>query len=150
MIGIDSSEKAISTAKENALLNGLADKCNFEIADIFEKLRGLNKEEKKFDVVILDPPAFAKSRAKIASAIKGYKEINLQAMRLLKPRGYLITCSCSHHLSQEMFFDLLNVAALDAKRAARLVELRTQARDHPILLAVKETAYLKCAILQML
>ena len=148
--GIDSSEKAISTAKENASLNGLADKCNFEIADVFEKLRGLNKEGKKFDVVILDPPAFAKSRAKIASAIKGYKEINLQAMQLLRPRGYLITCSCSHHLSQEMFFDLLNVAALDAKRAARLVELRTQARDHPMLLAVKETAYLKCAILQML
>ncbi len=150
VIGIDSSEKAISTAKENALLNGLVDKCNFEIADVFEKLRGLNKEGKKFDVVILDPPAFAKSRAKIASAIKGYKEINLQAMQLLRPRGYLITCSCSHHLSQEMFFDLLNVAALDAKRAARLVELRTQARDHPMLLAVKETAYLKCAILQML
>ena len=148
--GIDSSEKAISTAKENASLNGLADKCNFEIADVFEKLRGLNKEGKKFDVVILDPPAFAKSRAKIASAIKGYKEINLQAMQLLRPRGYLITCSCSYNISREQFLDMLINAAVDIKRHARLIEFRTQARDHPMLLAVKETAYLKCAILQML
>ena len=150
VIGIDSSEKAVSTAKENALLNGLADKCNFEIADVFERLRGLNKEGKKFDVIILDPPAFAKSRAKIASAIKGYKEINLQAMQLLRPGGYLITCSCSYNVSREQFLDMLINAAVDIKKDAKLIEFRAQARDHPILLAVKETAYLKCAILQML
>ena len=91
-----------------------------------------------------------KSRARIRQAIKGYKEINLQAMKLLRQGGYLITCSCSHHLSQEMLLDLLNDAASDAKKTTRLIEVRTQARDHPILLSIKETAYLKCAILQML
>ncbi len=150
VIGIDSSEKAISLAKENASINGFADKCSFEAAEVFDRLRGLNKEGKKFDIIILDPPAFVKSRARIRQAIKGYKEINLQAMKLLKQGGYLITCSCSHHLSQEIFLDLLNDAASDAKKTARLIEVRTQARDHPILLSVKETGYLKCVILQML
>lgn len=150
VIGIDSSEKAVSLANKNAALNSLADRCSFEAAEVFDKLRALNKEGKQIDAIILDPPAFVKSKAKIKQAIKGYKEINLQAMKLLRQGGYLITCSCSHHLSQEMFFNLLNDAALDAKKSARLVELRAQARDHPMLLAVKETAYLKCAILQML
>ncbi len=150
VIGIDSSEKAISAAKRNASSNGLADKCSFEIADVFERLRGLNKEGKKFDVIILDPPAFAKSRAKTASALKGYKEINLQAMQMLRPGGYLITCSCSYNISRETFLDMLINAAVDVKRPARLIEFSTQARDHPILLAIKETAYLKFAILQML
>ncbi|MBI3353735.1 MAG: class I SAM-dependent rRNA methyltransferase [Nitrospirae bacterium] len=150
VIGIDSSEKAISLAKENASINGFADKCSFEAAEVFDRLRGLNKEGKKFDIIILDPPAFVKSRARIRQAIKGYKEINLQAMKLLRQGGYLITCSCSHHLSQEMLLDLLNDAASDAKKTARLIEVRTQARDHPILLSVKETGYLKCVILQML
>ncbi|MBT9538130.1 MAG: class I SAM-dependent rRNA methyltransferase, partial [Nitrospirae bacterium] len=150
VIGIDSSEKAISLAKENASINGFADKCSFEAAEVFDRLSGLNKEGKKLDIIILDPPAFVKSRARIRQAIKGYKEINLQAMKLLRQGGYLITCSCSHHLSQEMLLDLLNDAASDAKKTARLIEVRTQARDHPILLSIKETAYLKCAILQML
>ena len=116
VIGIDSSEKAISLAKENASINGFADKCSFEAAEVFDRLRGLNKEGKKLDIIILDPPAFVKSRAKIRQAIKGYKEINLQAIKLLRQGGYLITCSCSHHLSQEMLLDLLNDAASDAKK----------------------------------
>jgi 23S rRNA (cytosine1962-C5)-methyltransferase len=145
VIGLDSSEKAIKLATENAALNGLS--AQFEIADVFDKLRRLGKDRERFDCIILDPPAFVKSRAKVREALKGYKEINLQAMRLLEPGGALVTCSCSHHIDQDLFTEMLIDAAYSAGRQARLVEMRFQARDHPMLLAARETQYLKCAVL---
>lgn len=147
VIGIDSSEKAVKLATGNAALNGLSAK--FLIGDVFEKLREFEKQKERFGCIILDPPAFVKSRAKVREALKGYKEINLRAMRLLEPGGVLATCSCSHHIDQELFREMLIDAAMSAGRQARLLEMRTQSRDHPMLLAAKETQYLKCAILQV-
>jgi 23S rRNA (cytosine1962-C5)-methyltransferase len=112
-------------------------------------LRKYHKEKNTFDVVILDPPAFTKSRDTVESAIRGYKEINLRAMKIIRPGGYLITCSCSQHIEPELFMDILYTAAIDAKRDVRVVERRSQAKDHPVLLASKETEYLKCVILQV-
>lgn len=145
VIGIDSSEKAVTLARSNAELNNLSAK--FLIGDVFETLRGLEKQKERFGCVVLDPPAFVKSRAKVREALKGYKEINLRGMRLLEPGGFLVTCSCSHHIDQELFREMLIDAAWSAGRQARLLEMRSQSRDHPMLLAAKETQYLKCAIL---
>jgi 23S rRNA (cytosine1962-C5)-methyltransferase len=145
VVGIDSSQKAIDAATENAALNGLS--VDFKIADVFDELRGLGKQRERFGCIILDPPAFVKSRAKVREALKGYKEINFRAMRLLEPGGVLVTCSCSHHIDQELFREMLIDAAYSAGRQARILEMRSQARDHPVLLAAKETHYLKCAIL---
>ena len=145
VVGLDSSEKAVAMARENALLNGL--NVRFELADVFDELRLLEKKREQFGCIILDPPAFVKSRGKVREALRGYKEINLRAMKLLEPGGALVTCSCSHHISQDLFKEMLIDAAYSAGRQARLMEMRTQARDHPILLAAKETQYLKCAIL---
>jgi 23S rRNA (cytosine1962-C5)-methyltransferase len=145
VIGIDASEKAVAMAQANAALNGLS--AEFLVGDVFEKLRDFEKRKERFGCVILDPPAFVKSRAKVREALKGYKEINLRGMRLLEPGGVLVTCSCSHHIDQDLFREMLVDAAFSAGRQARLLEMRTQARDHPMLLAAKETQYLKCAIL---
>jgi 23S rRNA (cytosine1962-C5)-methyltransferase len=145
VIGIDASEKAVAMAQANAALNGLS--AEFLVGDVFEKLREFEKRKERFGCVILDPPAFVKSRTKVREAIKGYKEINLRGMRLLEPGGVLVTCSCSHHIDQELFREMLIDAAFSAGRQARLLEMRTQSRDHPMLLAAKETQYLKCAIL---
>ena len=145
VIGIDSSEKAIRLATENAALNGLS--AQFKAADVFEELRLLEKQKERFGCVILDPPAFVKSRAKVREALKGYKEINLRAMKLLEPGGVLVTCSCSHHIDEELFREMLIDAAYSAGRQLRLLEMRSQARDHPALLAARETQYLKCAVL---
>jgi 23S rRNA (cytosine1962-C5)-methyltransferase len=145
--GIDSSEKAISLASENAARNGLGAK--FRAADVFDELRILGKKRERFGCIILDPPAFVKSRAKVREALKGYKEINLRAMKLLEEGGTLVTCSCSHHINQDLFREMLIDAASSAGRQARLREMRSQARDHPILLAARETQYLKCAILSI-
>jgi 23S rRNA (cytosine1962-C5)-methyltransferase len=145
VIGIDASEKAVAMAQTNAALNGLS--AEFLVGDVFEKLRDFEKRKERFGCVILDPPAFVKSRAKVREALKGYKEINLRGMRLLEPGGVLVTCSCSHHIDQDLFREMLVDAAFSAGRQARLLEMRTQARDHPMLLAAKETQYLKCAIL---
>jgi 23S rRNA (cytosine1962-C5)-methyltransferase len=145
VIGLDISEKAIKMASENAALNGLS--AQFEIADVFDELRRLEKERERFGCIILDPPAFVKSRAKVREALKGYKEINLRAMRLLEPGGALVTCSCSHHIDHDLFAEMLIDAAHSAGRQARLLEMRSQARDHPVLLAARETRYLKCAVL---
>jgi 23S rRNA (cytosine1962-C5)-methyltransferase len=145
VIGLDVSEKAIKLASENALLNGLS--AQFKIADVFDELRRLEKKRERFGCIILDPPAFVKSRAKVREALKGYKEINLRAMRLLEPGGVLVTCSCSHHIDQDLFTEMLIDAAYSAGRYARLLEMRAQARDHPMLLAARETRYLKCAVL---
>jgi 23S rRNA (cytosine1962-C5)-methyltransferase len=143
--GLDSSEKAISLASENAARNGLGAK--FRTADVFDELRMLEKKRERFGCIILDPPAFVKSRAKVREALKGYKEINLRAMKLLEVGGTLVTCSCSHHINQDLFREMLIDAAFSAGRQAQLREMRSQARDHPVLLAVRETQYLKCAIL---
>jgi 23S rRNA (cytosine1962-C5)-methyltransferase len=145
VIGLDSSEKAIALATENAGINGLS--VQFKKADVFDELRALEKHQEHFGCIVLDPPAFVKSRAKVREALKGYKEINLRAMKLLEPGGALVTCSCSHHIDQELFREMLIDAAYSAGRQAKLLEMRSQARDHPALLAARETQYLKCAIL---
>jgi 23S rRNA (cytosine1962-C5)-methyltransferase len=143
--GLDSSERAITLASQNAALNGLS--AQFRKTDVFDELRAFEKQKERFGCVILDPPAFVKSRAKVREGLKGYKEINLRAMRLLEPGGVLVSCSCSHHIDQDLFREMLIDAAFSAGRQARLLELRSQARDHPVLLAARETQYLKCAIL---
>jgi 23S rRNA (cytosine1962-C5)-methyltransferase len=145
---IDSSEKAVSTGIENASLNNLAHKVRFETSDAFERLRTLKSEGKTFDVVVLDPPAFIKSRKLVQEGLKGYLTVNRRGMELLSDGGYMVTCSCSHHMSAEMFREMLRKAAAMAKREMRIVETRSQAPDHPVLLAVPETEYLKCFVLQ--
>jgi 23S rRNA (cytosine1962-C5)-methyltransferase len=145
VIGLDSSEKAIALATENAAINSLS--VQFKKADVFDELRALEKHREHFGCIVLDPPAFVKSRAKVREALKGYKEINLRAMKLLEPGGALVTCSCSHHIDQELFREMLIDAAYSAGRQAKLLEMRSQARDHPALLAARETQYLKCAML---
>src|SRR5713101_2138925 len=116
-------------------------------ADVFEYLAGLDR---KFNMIVLDPPAFAKSRKSLDDAARGYKEINLRALKLLEPGGVLVTCSCSHHVSEAMLLETVAQAALDAGKTLRVLERRTQASDHPILLTVPETLYLKCLILEVL
>lgn len=148
--GLDFSEAAVELARANAALNGLADRCSFRVGNAFDELRALDRAGETFDVVILDPPAFTKSKAALENAIRGYKEINLRAMRILRPGGFLVTCSCSYHLSEDLFLEVVRAAARDAKRTLRLVEVRRQAKDHPILLGYDESYYLKCLILQVL
>jgi 23S rRNA (cytosine1962-C5)-methyltransferase len=147
VVGLDSSDAAIALAGQNAALNGLG--ARFQKADVFDELRVLEKQRERFGCIVLDPPAFVKHRAKVREALKGYKEINFRAMKLLERGGVLVTCSCSHHVDQELFREMLVDSAYSAGRRARLLEMRSQARDHPALLAAKETQYLKCAILAM-
>jgi len=146
---VDSSGPALATAKANAEANGIGN-IEFREADVFELLGGYNSARRQFSLVVLDPPAFAKSRQSLDAAVRGYKEINLRALRLLGRGGILVTCSCSHHLSEAMLLELVAEAALDAGRTLRVLERRTQAQDHPILLTVPETLYLKCLILQVM
>jgi 23S rRNA (cytosine1962-C5)-methyltransferase len=145
---VDISESAVALTRENAALNGFSDVVECEAADAFERLRTLKSEGRSFDLVVLDPPAFVKSRKSLQEALKGYFTINRRAMELLKPGGYLITCSCSYHMEREMFRELLANVAQKARRSMRLIDVRSQAPDHPILLAVPETEYLKCYVLQ--
>jgi len=149
VIGIDVSEDAVKLGEENAALNGVSERVRFEVANAFDRLKELDIAGERFDVVILDPPAFAKSKDALPGALRGYKEINLRAMKILRPGGVLITCSCSHHMSEELFRETLLEAAVDARRHARLLEIRTQDRDHPILLAASETQYLKCFVVEV-
>jgi len=149
VIGVDISSGAVALAAENARLNGLESACSFLRADVFDLLRDWGRSAERFDTVVLDPPAFVKSKKKLPEAIRGYLTINRRAMELIAPGGYLFTCSCSHHLQREVFLDLLRQAAAQAGRNARLLELRGQAFDHPVLLACPETEYLKCAVLQL-
>ncbi len=149
VLGIDISGHATETASANARLNGLEGTCRFETANTFDRLREYYDRNEGFDTVILDPPAFTKSKGAVESAIRGYKEINLRAMKIISSGGFLVTCSCSHHVDRELFLDIIYNAALDSKRKVRLAEYRSQAKDHPILLASGETEYLKCAILQI-
>lgn len=150
VLGIDISEHAVDFATHNAVLNNLQDRCRFEVANTFDRLREYYDRKESFDTIILDPPAFTKSRSSMEGAIRGYKEINLRAMKIIRSGGFLITCSCSQHMDPEMFMDILYNAAFDAKRKVRLIEYRSQAKDHPVLLAAEETEYLKCAILQII
>ncbi len=145
---IDSSERAVALGRDNSSRNGLSDRMRFEASDAFERLRTLKSEGKFFDVVILDPPAFIKSRKLVQEGIKGYLTINRRGMELLEDGGYLVTCSCSHHMDTGMFREMLHKASGQAGREMRIVEMRSQAPDHPILLSVPETEYLKCFVLQ--
>jgi 23S rRNA (cytosine1962-C5)-methyltransferase len=149
VIGLDSSEKAVHGAQVNARQNGLASVFTILQEDVFDGLRRLYETKERFDCIILDPPAFAKSRQKVKEATRGYKEINRLAMMLLSSGGVLVTCSCSHLISQSSFRDILVSAAADAKRSFYITSWRTQGRDHPIDLAIPETQYLKCVILQV-
>ncbi|MGB8450979.1 MAG: class I SAM-dependent rRNA methyltransferase [Anaerocolumna sp.] len=149
VLGVDASELGIKQAEENALLNGLQKTVHFQCSDVFELLPELEKQNKKFDVIILDPPAFTKSRNSIKNAIKGYREINLRAMKLLKNGGYLATCSCSHFMTPELFAETVGQAAKNTRKRLRQVEYRTQSPDHPILWPADESYYLKFLIFQV-
>ncbi|MCL4402380.1 MAG: class I SAM-dependent rRNA methyltransferase [Acidobacteria bacterium] len=146
---VDSSDGALATARRNGEENGIAN-VEFRRADAFELLAAYAAARRQFSTVVLDPPAFAKSRGNLEAAARGYKEINLRALRLLGPGGVLVTCSCSHHMSEAMLLEVVAQASLDAGRRLRVLERRTQSQDHPILLTVPETHYLKCLILQVL
>jgi 23S rRNA (cytosine1962-C5)-methyltransferase len=146
---VDSSAHALAAAARNAALNAITN-IEFREADVFELLAAYSSARRQFSVVILDPPAFAKSRRSLEGALRGYKEINLRALRLLGPGGILVTCSCSHHLSEAQLLEVVAETALDAGRQLRVLERRTQSPDHPILLTVPETHYLKCLILEVL
>lgn len=150
VLGVDASELAVSQAEKNAELNGLSGSVKFLCTDVFELLPELERKGEKYDVIILDPPAFTKSRSSVKNAVKGYKEINLRAMKLIKNGGFLATCSCSHFMSYELFTETINKAARDVHRYLRQVEFRTQAPDHPILWSSNESYYLKFYIFQVL
>ena len=147
--GIDISEYACSFASENAKLNHLEEHVRFQTANAFDYLSEQSKTGNQYDVIILDPPAFTKTRNALDSALRGYKEINLRALKMLRSGGYLITCSCSQHVSPGLFQKMICDAARDAKVLLRQVEFRTQAKDHPILPSAPETHYLKCGIYQV-
>jgi len=148
VIGVDVSSSAIGQARRNAELNG-ATNVEFREANVFDLLREMEQAGELFDVINLDPPAFAKNRAAVEAAARGYKEINLRAMKLLAPGGTLITSTCSYHMSEDTFLNVLAEAAADAGRTAQIIERRMQARDHPVLVSMPETHYLKCMILRV-
>ena len=147
--GVDASELGVEQARENARLNGLEDRVEFVCADVFDLLPKLEEEGKQYDVVILDPPAFTKSRKTIKNATKGYREINMRGMKLVKPGGYLATCSCSHFMDYELFTKTIHQAAQNVHKRIRQVEYRTQAPDHPILWSAEESYYLKFYVFQI-
>ena len=149
VIGVDVSELACEFATENAVLNRVEDRVRFECANAFDYLRIAQDRHEQYDMVILDPPAFTKTRSAVAGALRGYKEINLRGMKLVRDGGYLVTCSCSQHVLPPLFLQMLNDAQKDARVQLRQVEWRTQGRDHPILPAAPETHYLKCGIFQV-
>jgi len=145
VIAIDISDQAIEAAKQNAALNHIQN-VEFQVANVFDALRDLEARGERYDTIVLDPTAFAKNRASLKAAIRGYKEINLRALKLLNQGGVLITCTCSYHVSEDLFVEILADAALDARRRLQIMEKRMQASDHPVLLGMPETYYLKCVI----
>lgn len=149
VLGVDASELAVKQAEENAKLNNLSDKVKFTCRDVFDFLPELEKEGKKYDVVILDPPAFTKSRSSVKNAVKGYREINMRGLKLVKNGGFLATCSCSHFMTPELFTSTIGQAAKSVHKRLRQVEYRTQAQDHPILWSADESYYLKFYIFQV-
>ncbi len=149
VVGVDASELAIKQAKENARLNFLEDRVHFVCDDVFDFLPRMEQEGKTYDVVILDPPAFTKSRSSIKNAVKGYREINLRGMKLVRDGGFLVTCSCSHFMDYELFTKTIHQAANNVHKRLRQVEFKTQAPDHPILWAAEESYYLKFFVFQV-
>lgn len=150
VLGLDISASAVEQANENARLNGLQDRCIFQAANAFDLLKQWTKEGKQYDVVMLDPPAFTKSRATIQKAITGYKEINLRGMKLVKPGGFLVTSSCTNLVPPPLFLEIIAMAAKDARRKIRQVYFNTQSADHPIVWEMENTQYLKFLIVQVL
>lgn len=149
VLGLDISAQAVAQANENAMLNGLQDRCRFEEANAFDVLKQWAKEKKQYDVVMLDPPAFTKSRATLQKAITGYKEINLRGMKLVKPGGFLVTSSCTNLVSPDLFIEIIGMAAKDARRTIRQVCFQTQSADHPIIPTMENTHYLKFLVIQV-
>ena len=149
VLGLDISEEAVALAKENAVRNGLQARCHFIAANVFDFLAEADKRGDQWDVIVLDPPSFAKSRTAMAGAVRGYKEINLRAMKCLSKGGFLVTCSCSQHMTPDLFRDMIADAARDAHRELREVYYGTQPPDHPHHWAIPETLYLKCLVLQV-
>jgi 23S rRNA (cytosine1962-C5)-methyltransferase len=149
VLAIDISDDAIAAAQGNADLNEVSN-IEFRTANVFDALREMESGGERFDTIVLDPPAFAKNRATIKSAVRGYKEINLRALKLLNPGGMLVTCTCSYHIDEELFLEIVEDAALDARRRLQIIEKRGQSTDHPVLLGVPETHYLKCVIARVL
>lgn len=147
---VDISEHAIDYVRKNVELNGFQDRVKYKVGNAFDVLREYQQAKEEFDVVILDPPAFAKSKSAVKGAIRGYKDINLRGMKLLKEGGFLVTCSCSHYMYPDLFLDTIKAAAFDARKTLRQVEFRTQSKDHPILLNSEESLYLKFGIFQVL
>jgi len=145
---VDSSEAALAMARRNAGVNGIGN-VEFREADVFDLLAGHAAARRRFDLVVLDPPAFAKTRQNLDAAVRGYREINRRALELLGPGGVLVTCSCSHHLSEAALLEVVAEASLDTKRTLRVLERRMQSQDHPVLLTVPETLYLKCLVLEV-
>jgi 23S rRNA (cytosine1962-C5)-methyltransferase len=148
VLAVDISEAAVARIRENARRNGLA--IEARAMNVFDELRELERRGERFDTIVLDPPAFAKNKAAVPKALSGYKEINLRALKLLAPGGFLVTCSCSYNVSEATFAEVIAQAAIDARADVAVVEKRMQARDHPVLLTVPETYYLKCFILRKL
>jgi 23S rRNA (cytosine1962-C5)-methyltransferase len=149
VLGLDISENAVAQARRNAELNGLGEICRFEAVNAFDALKQWSREDRRYDVVMLDPPAFTKSRENIAKAVAGYKEINLRGMKLVKKGGFLVTSSCTNLVRPELFLETVNSAAKDAKRRLRQVEFRAQSSDHPIVEGWENTNYLKFLIVEV-
>jgi len=149
VVAIDISDDAVAAAQRNAELNEVGN-IEFRTVNVFDALREMESRGERFDTIVLDPPAFAKNRATIKSAVRGYKEINLRALKLLNPGGVLVTCTCSYHIDEELFLEIIEDAALDARRRLQIIEKRGQSTDHPVLLGVPETHYLKCVIARVL
>ncbi len=147
VVGVDQSREAVQRAEEDARENGLSDRCRFQTADVLDFLKRIARES--VDVLIMDPPAFAKTKNALPNALKGYTDLNRRAMLALRRGGILVTCSCSYHLREEAFYEMLLRAAQAAGRSLRLLEARGQSLDHPALLAMPETRYLKCAVLEV-
>ncbi|MEW5761772.1 MAG: class I SAM-dependent rRNA methyltransferase [Bacillota bacterium] len=149
VVAVDISAASLEMGRRHAAANGVDGRCRFVEANVFDYLRSLVKGGERFDLVILDPPSFTRTKNAVPGAVRGYKEINLRALKLLPPGGFLVTCSCSYHVTEDLFLAVVAAAARDTGRELRLVEMRRQAKDHPMLLAVPETYYLKCAIFQV-
>ncbi len=146
---LDVSQDSLAIARQHAMMNQVENRCTYRQADAFEEMRHLVKAGRRYDLVILDPPAFARSKQALSGALAGYKDINLLGLKLLKPDGFLVTCSCSHPVSESDLWNSIRLAARDAKRDIRLIEQRGQSADHPILASMPETRYLKCFIVQV-
>jgi 23S rRNA (cytosine1962-C5)-methyltransferase len=149
VMGIDISAEAVIGARKNASINQI-NNVEFHEANVFDALREMEADGDRFDTIVLDPPAFAKNRASLKSAIRGYKEINLRALKLLNPGGVLVTCTCSYHVPEDLFLEIIAAAAVDAKRRVQIIDKRMQATDHPVLVGMPETYYLKCVIARVI